>query len=253
MEISNNYGDFAFPQPPSVSQPDAATSATQTIAGKQVGAAAGGAEGGCGEPNASQPVEFANQSEVGCHLSVAHETSDLSQCLYEGAAPAAEEADGQVAKKPVSLKKIEANRRNAQKSPGPTSPEGKQRSRWNSTKHGLLGKRLFVLEGAGEGEWAQLLESLRQDLEPMGALEELLVEKIAKNYWRLQVADGYEVGMAKSLGSFFMSMDKMARYQTAIGRQLGRDVADLKRLQKERKQAEVPAGDGETGEAGGEG
>ncbi len=51
------------------------------------------------------------------------------------------------------------------------------------------------------------------------------------------MADGYEVSMAKSMGNFSVSMDKMARYQTSIGRQLARDIADLKRLQKERNES----------------
>lgn len=57
------------------------------------------------------------------------------------------------------------------------------------------------------------------------------------------MADGYEISMAKSAGDFFLTMDKMARYQTAIGRQLARDVADLKRLQRERREMDAAAND----------
>ena len=249
MAISSNNDDLAI-SGQFGSPPDAVT-APNSAGGERFGEATGGAEGGCGEPNTG-----ATADSISGDIDPGAAAADADRITAgEGATtvPAREEPEGQEVKKPVSLQKIEANRRNAQKSTGPTSPEGKQRSSWNSTKHGLLGKRLLVTEDAGASEWAHLLESLRQDLKPVGALEELLVEKIAKGYWRLQVADGYEVGMTKSLLEFHISMDKMARYQTAIGRQLARDVADLKRLQQGRKQSESLATSAEPDEPDKEG
>jgi len=41
---------------------------------------------------------------------------------------------------------IDANRRNAQKSTGPTTPEGRAAVRHNSLKNGLTGEILIVLE-----------------------------------------------------------------------------------------------------------
>ncbi len=46
----------------------------------------------------------------------------------------------------ATQKQIEANRRNAQKSTGPKSPSGKDRSRCNSVQHGLAGTGVVVPE-----------------------------------------------------------------------------------------------------------
>jgi hypothetical protein len=58
-------------------------------------------------------------------------------------------------KPPVSASKIQANRANSLKSTGPTSRAGKNRVRWNSYKHGLLAKALFLrpIDGEDAGEF----------------------------------------------------------------------------------------------------
>jgi hypothetical protein len=42
--------------------------------------------------------------------------------------------------------------------------------------------------GRNEKQFIRLLKNLQRDLEPVGTLEEVLVEKIAQEYWRLGVA-----------------------------------------------------------------
>ena len=50
-----------------------------------------------------------------------------------------------------SLKQIVANRRNALKSTGPTTPEGKQHARCNAVRHGLTAETVIgVLEDAND-------------------------------------------------------------------------------------------------------
>jgi len=143
--------------------------------------------------------------------------------------------------KATSPAKVAANRRNALKSTGPRTPEGKARSRWNAVQHGLLAKRLLA-PGATNGDaWAHLLESLREDWRPEGTLEEILLERIAMGYWRLHTVYAYEVDFARSPQEFFGSIDRTGRYATSINRQLTQDLNQLERLQRQRKGEFIPA------------
>jgi hypothetical protein len=67
---------------------------------------------------------------------------------------------------------------------GPRTPEGKERAKSNATKHGIFSKHA-VLKGESEEEFQALLDGLRESLGPVGVLEELLVEKLTVDYWRL--------------------------------------------------------------------
>jgi hypothetical protein len=88
----------------------------------------------------------------------------------------------------------------------------------------------------------RLLASLRQDLEPVGTLEEVLVEKIAMEYWRLSIAAWYEAGeFAESKPFAHTPIDRIVRYQTTINRQLYQAINQLERLQRLRKGDHVPA------------
>jgi hypothetical protein len=80
---------------------------------------------------------------------------------------------------------VAANQANSQKSTGPTSPEGKARSSRNSFKHGLYSKDL-VLPNEDPTELDQLRASLRAEHQPINTTEEMLVNDIAENFWRLR-------------------------------------------------------------------
>ena len=92
-------------------------------------------------------------------------------------------------RKTISPAKLEANQRNAKRSTGPRTDRGKRSSRRNAMRHGILTSTLLISDGRAEedaAEFQQLLCTLRKDLEPVGELEEMMVEMIAICSWRLQ-------------------------------------------------------------------
>ena len=60
------------------------------------------------------------------------------------------ESDTPRPKKSTSEKKIEANRRNALRSTGPTTDKGKTAASRNAIKHGLLAREVVITAGDGE-------------------------------------------------------------------------------------------------------
>ena len=83
----------------------------------------------------------------------------------------------------VSEKQLRANQKNASKSTGPKTPEGKSVVSTNRTTHGILSSKLLLPSESGD-EFHTLLEDLRADLRPVGTLELALVERIAVSLWR---------------------------------------------------------------------
>lgn len=83
----------------------------------------------------------------------------------------------------MTVKKAAANRVNALKSTGPKTPEGKAVVAANGIRHGILSQRLLLASERPE-EFTELAQSLQAALRPMGALEAVLVEKIATAIWR---------------------------------------------------------------------
>ena len=81
---------------------------------------------------------------------------------------------------------INANRRNAQKSTGPRTAEGKAISRMAALKHGLSASEIPVLPGENVDDFERLSMELEENLGPVGALEEELVEYLAQQLWRLR-------------------------------------------------------------------
>src|SRR5919107_2834685 len=94
----------------------------------------------------------------------------------------------------TSKKQVQANRQNALKSTGPKTPEGKDAVRLNANKHGLR-KAEVLLPGEDEEALKELDENLRAELQPVGELENLLVDNIVADHWRLRRLRLVEAGV----------------------------------------------------------
>ena len=82
-------------------------------------------------------------------------------------------------------RQTQANRRNAARSTGPRTAEGKRASRLNATKHGLFSEGAFVPTLDRREDWEQFRGGLLASLQPVGVLEALLVEQVIAAAWRL--------------------------------------------------------------------
>src|SRR5262245_8794539 len=85
----------------------------------------------------------------------------------------------------IFTQQIDANRRNAQKSTGPRTPEGKARSALNALSHGLLAKEA-VLQDENEAEFNALLDAYIGHHQPATPQEEFYVREMACCDWRLR-------------------------------------------------------------------
>jgi hypothetical protein len=84
----------------------------------------------------------------------------------------------------ATARQIEANRRNAQKSTGPRTEDGKARTRWNAIQHGMASAN--VLPHENEAGFEELRDAFAESWQPANPQEFALVEQIAQGYWRIQ-------------------------------------------------------------------
>ena len=69
------------------------------------------------------------------------------------------------------------------KGTGPRTAQGKERSKLNAVKHGLLSK-VVLLKGESRAEYLSLLNGLRDDFRPEETFEAVLVENLSALLWR---------------------------------------------------------------------
>jgi hypothetical protein len=94
----------------------------------------------------------------------------------------------------TTFRQIEANRRNARKSTGPVTEQGKQNSRRNAVRHGLTAET--VIGALEDAEDYQVFEAaIVADYDAQSAVERELVLRLASLLWRLRRATTMETGL----------------------------------------------------------
>src|SRR6187399_1210154 len=89
----------------------------------------------------------------------------------------------------MSEERLAANRANAQKSTGPKTLEGRAASPMNALKHGLLSQEVLICSPhryESEAELFALHDRFRNELQPMGPIEQMLADQIVTTHWRLR-------------------------------------------------------------------
>jgi len=106
-----------------------------------------------------------------------------------------------------SEKQIDANRRNALKSTGPKSEEGKAKSSMNAVRHGLTAGQT-VLPHENEDDYEKLREGMLDSYAPEDPAEHALVEELANAYWRLMRLHRVETHYWDNLGGSYNRADE---------------------------------------------
>ena len=148
----------------------------------------------------------------------------------------------------------EANRANALLSTGPRTPEGKATSAQNARTHGLL-SRAALLPDDDAATFAAFSEALWIELAPVGAVQEMLTDRIIGQAWRLRRAAILDAALvayeSESAASFARGKSPAAvlglaatrmvrsgapttlsRYETAIERSMLAAMGELRRLRE---------------------
>lgn len=142
----------------------------------------------------------------------------------------------------TSERQIAANRRNAQRSTGPRSPEGREISSRNAQQHEVLSQR--VTTDVEENElYESMLNGFMDEYGPRSETEILLVERLANLFWRerrliqtersqlsLQQSDIYVASMAKDQSLTLTDQLLIGRYQTMLTNQINITIGQIERL-----------------------
>ena len=94
----------------------------------------------------------------------------------------------------TSFRQIDANRQNALKSTGPTTGNGKRRTRRNAFRHGLTAETVIeILEDTGD--YRAFEAAIIADYDARTAVERELVLRLASLLWRIRRATSIETGL----------------------------------------------------------
>lgn len=116
----------------------------------------------------------------------------------------------------ASEKQVSANQRNAAKSKGPVTQDGKLQSRRNAMRHGLTASTVVpAMEDVGEFE--QFEAAIRADYQPVSEIEHELVARLTSLLWRLRRSTLIETNLFKLQAR----LAKDRRLETEIGPDAG--------------------------------
>ena len=137
----------------------------------------------------------------------------------------------------ISQKQQEANRKNAQHSSGPTSPEGKAAIRFNALTYGLR-TRATILERENAADYSQLWDELEADWQPQTRTERCYLETMVTSQWLLRrVAESeQQIYMSTAFGEErFKMLGYVAKQRAQLERSFRTAIADMKQSQQERQ------------------
>ena len=145
----------------------------------------------------------------------------------------------------ASLIQIEANRRNAQKSTGPRTPEGKAAVSLNALRHGLRARRV-VLPGEDRAEFQQLCDDLESQWQPLTGAELFYLEQMAVSQWklsRMEVGEADVYSEAAPASTQIPLLDRLWQAQSRMERSYARAQRELERIQTFRSNRAQPSQD----------
>jgi hypothetical protein len=166
---------------------------------------------------------------------------------------------------PAALHRASVNKANAQKSTGPRTEAGKQRSKLNALRHGLTGHTI-VLPTEDHDAYQRHTHGLFDHFQPAGALEQQLVQSLADTSWRLNRVAALEtnlfslgitenenrvpashpeaeaaLAMALTFRENVHAFTNLGIYGQRLARQFEQTLAQLREIQAERRQHEHDA------------
>jgi len=116
----------------------------------------------------------------------------------------------------ISEKKLEANRRNAQLSTGPRTPEGKRAVSRNSLVHGVRARHaVLILENPAEFD--RLFAELMEEFQPQTPTERFQVEQMAVIKWKLGRLDAAENSAILQSTEFHLAFKNLEEFKTEKG------------------------------------
>ena len=136
----------------------------------------------------------------------------------------------------ATIKQIDANRRNALKSTGPKTPEGKAKVSMNSLRHGLRA-RTVVLPGESREEFEQLCNDLEREWTPLSRTAQFYLEQMAVSQWKLTRMEVAEASIYRETTSAKIQLpllDRLWQAQCRLERSYARAQRELERLQETR-------------------